>query len=315
MRILIAASLLITTSSIRGYAQLAEYDVADSAKQAAMIDYYLQKQDYQNHISNYISFVRQFNLDESPYAKNTHAWHVFLYATQPEHLKLAEEWIIKAHRTEVSNPFFLDTYANILYKQGKVQEAIKLQTWAVWVGQMHQALVANLFKMKACIPTWKYPVDTTTKRKDKSDLAIWTEIGKQFNRTTDSLVWLARLKESKGAPDKRRYSRDVVRYVEEFSSKREPQQLNMYAWEVFQYSDSKDDLKKALGWSKRSLRDEQDLLHYAFIDTYANLLYKLGNEKQAIEWQVKAYELCPGVKKTSYYATLSKMKNGEKTWD
>ncbi|NRF37582.1 hypothetical protein [Pedobacter foliorum] len=47
-------------------------------------------------------------------------------------------------------------------------------------------------------------------------------------------------------------------------------------------------------------------------DTYANLLYKTGNIKQAIEWEEKAVKLSNNDKEI--VETLGKMKNNIKTW-
>ncbi len=49
-------------------------------------------------------------------------------------------------------------------------------------------------------------------------------------------------------------------------------------------------------------------MHYAFMDTYANLLYKLGRKDEAIKWEEKALALCPEKEKKAFEATLIKMK-------
>jgi len=49
------------------------------------------------------------------------------------------------------------------------------------------------------------------------------------------------------------------------------------------------------------------------IDTYANLLYKAGNAKTAIEWQKKAVEFTNREEK-EFMSNLEKMQKGEKTW-
>jgi hypothetical protein len=65
-----------------------------------------------------------------------------------------------------------------------------------------------------------------------------------------------------------------------------------------------------LDWSKR-LKDNSDA---AFVDTYANILYKLGKKDDAIALETKAVGLVPDADKSSYQETLGKMKKGEKTW-
>ncbi len=70
-------------------------------------------------------------------------------------------------------------------------------------------------------------------------------------------------------------------------------------------------VKEALDWSKRSLKDGKNPM---YIDTYANILYKLGNKEEAIKWQEKAIAMVSDVDKKGYQETLDKMKKGEKTW-
>ena len=53
-----------------------------------------------------------------------------------------------------------------------------------------------------------------------------------------------------------------------------------------------------------------------FIDTYANLLYKTGKKKLAVQWEEKALKLVKEKNEDTvgYAETLEKMKKGEKTW-
>jgi hypothetical protein len=53
----------------------------------------------------------------------------------------------------------------------------------------------------------------------------------------------------------------------------------------------------------------------AFLDTYANLLYKLGKKNEAIAWQQKAVDASSENERPGYQTTLDKMKKGEKTWN
>jgi predicted RNA polymerase sigma factor len=51
------------------------------------------------------------------------------------------------------------------------------------------------------------------------------------------------------------------------------------------------------------------------MDTYANILHKLGKTKEAIEVQERAVALTTdAASKQSLQETLDKMKKGEKTW-
>jgi hypothetical protein len=53
------------------------------------------------------------------------------------------------------------------------------------------------------------------------------------------------------------------------------------------------------------------------MDTYANLLHKAGNTKEAIVWQKKAIDLlkAQGEDSEDFEDTLAKMERGEKTWN
>jgi hypothetical protein len=52
------------------------------------------------------------------------------------------------------------------------------------------------------------------------------------------------------------------------------------------------------------------------MDTYANILYKMGKKDDAITWEQKAADLSASAdEKAGYQATIDKMKKGEKTWN
>lgn len=72
-------------------------------------------------------------------------------------------------------------------------------------------------------------------------------------------------------------------------------QLNSYAWEIFENSTDAACLDAALKWSKRAV--EQDVKS-AYLDTYANLLYKKGDKINAIKWQEEALSLATGDRKS-----------------
>jgi hypothetical protein len=48
------------------------------------------------------------------------------------------------------------------------------------------------------------------------------------------------------------------------------------------------------------------------MDTYANLLHKLGRTPEAIVWEQKGMALASD--KESFQKNIAKMKKGEKTW-
>lgn len=64
--------------------------------------------------------------------------------------------------------------------------------------------------------------------------------------------------------------------------------LNEKAWEYYQNESDAAKLKLALGWAKRSVELEEN---YFNTDTYAHLLQKTGNKKDALKWANRAIEL------------------------
>lgn len=92
-------------------------------------------------------------------------------------------------------------------------------------------------------------------------------------------------------------------------------QLNDFAWNVFKNCTDLKMLKKALIWSKISF-GTQAKIEPNYIDTYANVLYKMGKKKEAIEWEIKAQKIAiaSGARNDWGNDVIEKMKNGEKTW-
>ncbi|WP_343563265.1 thioredoxin fold domain-containing protein [Sphingobacterium sp.] len=104
------------------------------------------------------------------------------------------------------------------------------------------------------------------------------------------------------------------KYIAKYGSTITAMELNNMAWSIFENCDDPACLKAASEWSKLSLEKEKDTPMY--LDTFANLLYRLGNKDEAIKTQEKAISLLTANdKKEDYVATLQKMKKGEKTWE
>lgn len=88
-------------------------------------------------------------------------------------------------------------------------------------------------------------------------------------------------------------------------------QLNNFAWEIFENCTDAACLDAALKWSKKAV--EQDVKS-AYLDTYANLLYKKGDKVNAIKWQEEALSLATEGEQDNYQDTLAKMKSDIPTW-
>ncbi len=71
-----------------------------------------------------------------------------------------------------------------------------------------------------------------------------------------------------------------IKYLRKGAESANANQLNSLAWGYYEIVDSKTDLEEALKWSIRSVE-----LNYSpsYLDTEANLLFKLGKKKEAIK--------------------------------
>jgi thioredoxin-related protein len=104
----------------------------------------------------------------------------------------------------------------------------------------------------------------------------------------------------------------IVDFMKKYGSNATPDELNSYAWTVFQNCPDMKCVEEALEWSKRSFENQKNP---AFIDTYANILYKLGKRDEAVSWEKKALDLAPDAEKKGYQETIDKMNKNEKTWN
>lgn len=99
-------------------------------------------------------------------------------------------------------------------------------------------------------------------------------------------------------------------------------QYDGVAWDIFLHSTSKMELMKALDWSDSSLGQVPP--NVQCLDTYANILYKLGRKDEAIIWEQKALDMenrmaqkkgrTKGYFTDIFSATLTKIKEGKPTW-
>jgi len=88
--------------------------------------------------------------------------------------------------------------------------------------------------------------------------------------------------------------------------------LNVYgAWDAFLHCNNKKVLKKSIKWIDLAIKlDEVNKASY--LDTKANLLYKLGKTNKAIVIEKEALSIEPGNEEMK--TVMTKMENNEKTW-
>lgn len=109
------------------------------------------------------------------------------------------------------------------------------------------------------------------------------------------------------------FTATVMEYAKNKSASSD--ELNNCAWLIFANCDDKKILNEALQLSKR-LFTNQERIDPNFMDTYANLLYKMGRKNEAIEWEQKAQKIVieQGGDKSWGQDVIDKINKGEKTW-
>jgi hypothetical protein len=117
------------------------------------------------------------------------------------------------------------------------------------------------------------------------------------------------------------YGKALVEYMDKYQKKLDGYFINGYAWSVFQSCADQNTLLKASKWIKDLIDKQINSGHPDAnnIDTYANLLYKIGDKENAQIWERKALQFAIEAKDEkeiqSITGVLNKIQNGDKTWD
>jgi hypothetical protein len=75
--------------------------------------------------------VLQYNADNVATALNSYAWYSYQHGRADTEAARLLKWSAASLQAQPDNPAFLDTYAHLLYKQGKRKQAIRTQRKAV----------------------------------------------------------------------------------------------------------------------------------------------------------------------------------------
>jgi len=128
------------------------------------IKWYERRKDWPEYCKNVILKVEKYG----PYDKvfyyiqqptaslwNFSAWEIFMYGTDKAQLEKALEWSGQAIKTSIKpDGEFFDTYANILYKLGRKEEALSYEQKAIELNPMAPDIKENLEKIQKGEPTW-----------------------------------------------------------------------------------------------------------------------------------------------------------------
>jgi thiol-disulfide isomerase/thioredoxin len=285
-------------------------EATDSSKQ-----YYTLLQKYQQGKLDYLAMpglaTTAGNVGENDLALEIADDYIHNYLN-----KLSEEELCRKEHLH-----FMSTFASVLTSKDKIFNLCYHQP-----GMVDTAMESKNFSFAANLVNYIIykeevsPLLDSAKKKNadpewsKMDDAIKSKYNSYYaeRNTIDAKVNWYREKN-----DWKNYIRHLVQQVD-FAIKNNDARkndffyLNGSAWDVFQYSNNKNELRKALLWIDQAIPlTPQDLLA-AIIDTKANLLYKLGRTEEAIVLEEKAITLSP--EPGEFLKTIDKMKKGIPTW-
>jgi thioredoxin-related protein len=119
------------------------------------VAWYESKEDWINYTKYLVEQMdRTFENNKSWLSLNSSAWTVFTYSFNNAELEKALLWVNKSIillQDESKIPGVMDTKANILYKLGKIDEAIAVYEAIV---KLKPSMFVTLEKIKQGIPTW-----------------------------------------------------------------------------------------------------------------------------------------------------------------
>ncbi len=107
-----------------------------------------------------------------------------------------------------------------------------------------------------------------------------------FNQK-DELEAMVNLQYAEEKEDWELYCKSAIQVVAQ-QGVEDPLQLNEFAWKIYVFSEDEQQLKTAQGWIEPLVKQYEDP---SLIDTYASLMYKLGDAKAAIKWEKRAIRL------------------------
>lgn len=122
--------------------------------------------------------------------------------------------------------------------------------------------------------------------KEKSSLVQLDEMfAKAFPEEAEKMSAKYRLTYYRQAGDREKYAESAINYYSKFKNEVTSEELNETAWTFYEVIDDKAQLKKAVGWTKKSIKMDNN---YYNNDTLAALYYKLGKKKCALKAGNKA---------------------------
>jgi thiol-disulfide isomerase/thioredoxin len=123
--------------------------------------------------------------------------------------------------------------------------------------------------------------------KEKSELeTLKTNLRKTATKEADKIAMMADVNFYANTADWKKYAQSSVAYMDKYPDL-EAGDVNSISWKFYEHVEDKASLAKAAEWMKKVTLDFPT---YAFEDTYAAVLYKLGKKNEAKQAAEKAIE-------------------------
>ena len=158
----------------------------------------------------------------------------------------------------------------------------------------------------------------------KDPIKDWNQISYELQKRFpdyDSLEKIILKEEAAYCIEKKRWQeseRFSYLLLRKYSNQMRDKEVNGIIWEfLFFYSNDRKILRDAIKLMDRIIKKEDRENLASYMDTYANLLYKIGKKEKAIFWENKAIEHANKFNHqglNEYNAALGKMKKGSPTW-
>ena len=113
------------------------------------------------------------------------------------------------------------------------------------------------------------------------------KLKKSNTKDADKVISEAEIKKFQRKKDWINYAKQVADYVQKYD-KDNANDLNSFAWTFYENISDKKNLTFAAAWAKKATEIDDN---YPYNDTYAAVLYKLGNYAEAKKVAIKAIEL------------------------
>lgn len=195
-----------------------------------------------------------------------------------------------------------DTIDQVLGRMGYAQAVVDRAVWAEEIDPV--VFPKGLFKLPPSPPDWTAITAGVARRCGAACAernVLYAQIA--YNRNLENWTESFRL---------------TLLLLDRYEAILSPGVKNDLTWEIFLKSHDRNLLTRAASVMEPVARVAEKNpagMGPALIDTYANLLYKLGRTADALAWQEKAVDLSPpGYLRDVLTDALAKMKNGEPTW-